>query len=470
MRATSVLVSALLALLVAATLPGVPLPVRVVLAVFLCVAAVLEFADRYDVLAGIGAACAATLAVVLVALQYGAVPEGTAGPFAWGIAVVLVAYAGVVSRDWSFTAAFGLFVAVVAHHASTLPLASGRFSFIVTGIISMGLCVFVLPRYVPREAFYWIVAVASAALVAVGSLAYVADGYGLLGITVHLWSSDVAVLGVQTGVPVLRSVFANPNTFGLVTFAGTVAAVAGAHRAVARVRAGRTTHRTDGRSRLSSALPVVVGGLLFLVNAAGLFLSNSRASYVAAAVALVLYAVVFLAGRRALAPTTAVLAVAVVGLLGTMALGFTPISASGRFSLWFGALQATADGNWLLGAGIVSPAEVIEPYVAGPAAGHSTHNSYLSVLVRFGTLGGAAYLTVVVGSVLAGVSRADLPGVAFALAVVVHHLFEAYTLLNYGILGVLAGLVVGYALRMDPSDAEASDRPTAADSPSMAPL
>ena len=220
MRATSVLAGALLALLVAAAVPGVPLPVRVVLAGFLCVVSVVEFAEQYDVPAGVGAACAATLAVVLVALQYDAVPEGTAGPFAWGIAAVLVGYVGVVSRDWPFTAAFGLLVAVVTHHASTLPFASGRFSFIVTCLVAMGTFVFVLPRYVPREAFYWVVATASAVLVAVGSLAYVVDGYSVLGVTVRLWPGEVALLGVETGVPVMPSVFANPNTLGLVAFAG----------------------------------------------------------------------------------------------------------------------------------------------------------------------------------------------------------------------------------------------------------
>lgn len=489
MRATTVPLGALLGLLVVAAVPGVPLPPRAVLAALIVVAGVSAVHDRRDVYDLLQAPLALVLAAVLAAIAFDALtveafaieplPYDGHHLLAWGVAVVLVAFVGIAARDPPFVLAFGILASVVAHHLAQIVSGSGTFIYVLTGLVAMGVFVFVLPQSLPREAFYWVVATASGAVVAVGLLTYVGGPYTIGEVSVRHWHSSVAVLGVETQVPVLRSVFGNPNTLGFVAFAGAVAAVAVASRAVSTrtpaTENGTAAGGTDEGSATADvvgdavASPLVVGaGALFVLNALGLLLSNARASYLAATVALGLVAAAALVGREALAPTVALLFVGVLGLLGGMLVGVVPVSASGRFEIWAGAFRALADGGWLFGIGPGPPDEVIAPYVAEPWSGHSTHNSYLSVMVRFGSVGVFGYLVVVAGSAFAGSVRADVGSTAFAFGVAVHHLFEAYTVLGFGALAVLAAAAVGYALV--PDDVHAPARPAETDNPYMAAL
>lgn len=480
MRATSVLLAALLALLVVAAVPGVPLPPRAVLAALVVVAgagAVVGRRDQYDLLQ---APLALALAAVLLAIVFGvfasdALPDDAGHLLAWGVAAVLVASAALASRDPPFVLAFGIFTAVAAHHLSQLPAASGTFVYVLTGLVAMGFFVFVLPRQLPREAFYWVVATVGGSVVALGLLTYVGEPYRIGEVAVRHWSGTVEVLGVETQIPVLRSVFANPNTLGFVAFAGTVAACAAAYRSAtpnrntdADARVGEPPATADVFWDAVTSPVVLAATALFVLNAVGLLLSNSRASYLAAVVALGLVAAGLVVGRAALAPTAALLGLGVLALLAGMAVGVVPVSASGRFELWAGALRALADSGWLFGTGPGSPDQVIAPFVDERWAGHSTHNSYLSVMVRFGSVGVFGYAVVVAGSGVAGSVRADVGSAAFGLGVAVHHLFEAYTLIGFGALPVLAAAAVGYALASD--DVRAHARPAETDDAYMAAL
>ncbi len=335
------------------------------------------------------------------------------------------------------------------------PATSGTAAFFIIASFMMGVNVFVIPRYVSRNAFLWIVSIFSALLVLLGIVSY-SGAFSFFGLTVAPWDNTFTPMFMDTEVYALTSVFENPNTLGVVGFVGTVAAVLLATQVFPRREPSNQNQsmHTDGGSATVSTFPFVaslglsfIAGVLFVINAFGTYLTNSRASYLAIGVSLLLYGIYLVLGRRSLP-------FAVVGLLGGvfMLLVLLPvlgISASGRFALWAGSLGATFDGPFLFGYGLVPVDDTIAPYVSGSSSGHSPHNSYLSILIRLGVVGLGAYLVIVVGSLFRGVfqpDRVDVPALALAFGFAVHQIFEAYTLYQHTIPAVLASLSVGYLI------------------------
>lgn len=335
------------------------------------------------------------------------------------------------------------------------PATSGTAAFFIIAGFMAGLNLFVIPRYVPRDAFLWVISLFSAVLVLLGILSY-SGTFSFFGIPVAPWHNTVTPMFTNTEVYALTSVFNNPNTFGVVGFAGTVASVLLATRMFPRREQSdqdRAMH-TDGGSATVSSFPFVaslglsfVAGVLFVINAFGTYLTNSRASYLAIGMALLLYGVYLVLGRRALP-------FSVVGLIGAvflflLLLPTLGISSTGRFALWAGSLEAALDGPFLFGHGLVAVDDTIAPYVSGSASGYSPHNSYLSILIRLGFVGLGAYLLIVVGSLFRGVfqaDRVDVPALVLAFGFAVHQIFEAYTIFQHTIPAVLASLSAGYLI------------------------
>lgn len=346
---------------------------------------------------------------------------------------------------------------VYLHHAGSIPLSSGRASFAVYAGVLFVVGLLFVPLHVPRDVFTWAVATLGGALVLVGLPVYLVGEYTLGPLLVRTWSGTVSLAGVSTDVAVLRSTFANPNTLGIATFAGTVAAlVASGDAWRTRRRATRPTlldpfpDRTSTRRR---ALPVVAGGALLALNGVGLLLSNSRAGLLSAFAGGAVYLAWARDGRRGLALGVGAALGGTALLLAGIATGVLPVSPSHRFELWRGTLVAIERSPSALGRGIVAPSEIIEPYLSGEAAGHSPHNSYLSTFVRTGLVGGLAYLVLTVGNVLDGAVGSATGGrpvapsaLALATGFVVHQLFESYSLYHHEFGAVLATLAFGYLL------------------------
>lgn len=335
------------------------------------------------------------------------------------------------------------------------PGTSGTAAFFIIAGFMAGLNLFVIPRYVPRNAFLWVVSLFSAALVLLGLISY-GGAFSFFGLPVAPWDNTFTPMFTDMEVYVLTSIFDNPNTLGVVGFAGTIASVLLATRVFPQRQQSNQDQpmHTDGGSATVSTFPFVVSlglsfvaGTLFVVNAFGTYLTNSRASYLAIGAALVLYTVYLVLGRRALP-------FAVVGLIGAvflfiLLLPTLGISSTGRFALWAGSLEATLDGPFLFGHGLVSVDDTIAPYVSGSASGYSPHNSYLSILIRIGVVGLCAYLLIVVGSLFRGVfqsDRVDVPALVLAFGFAVHQIFEAYTIFHHTIPAVLASLSAGYLI------------------------
>lgn len=335
--------------------------------------------------------------------------------------------------QWTFAGCAAVVVAVFLHHAATLHPTTGSHRFVLWSAVAMTASAFVLPRYVPARATLWAIARLAALLVALGLPVYVVGDYEPLGMSVSHWRGTIVVPLYGTEVAAMRSAFPNPNTLGGVAFAGTVAAVVELHR------------------RLAARTPLaLVSAILLACTAVGTYLSNSRSSVVAAAVAVGVYLAYALGGPRTV-PWTVVGAVGgVVAGLVAIRRGLVGIDAAGRFHLWRASLLAFLDAPTLTGLGIVGLNEVIAPH-AGEYAGHSPHSSYLAMLLRAGLLGGVAYAVLVAGSALwaAASIRTDADRVAMlalAFGWAVHQLFEAYTLFRVSTLSILAALAAGYLL------------------------
>lgn len=350
-----------------------------------------------------------------------------------GYALAHPGTARLTPAQWVFAGCAAVVVGIFLDHAAALHPTTGSHRFVLWSATVMAASAFVLPRYVPVRATLWAIARLAALLVALGLPVYLVGDYAPFGLSVSHWRGTIVVPLLGAEVTVMRSAFPNPNTLGGVAFAGTLAAVVELHR------------RLSARSPLA-----VVSALVFACTAVGTFLSNSRSSMVAAAVAVGVYLAYVAGGPRAV-PWTVLGAVgSVVAGLIAIRQGLVATDAAGRFHLWRASLRASLDAPTLTGLGVVGLSDVIAPY-AGEYAGHSPHSSYLGMLLQAGLLGGVAYAVLIIGSVLRAVAidrhaeeRVAMLALAFGWAV--HHLFESYTLFRVSTLSVLAALAVGYLL------------------------
>ena len=381
------------------------------------------------------------LLVILVSLQ----SEGALPGIAWETSMILtfllfLVYLVVgpaprefIRENWLYLLAFAILLGIFIETATKLAPGSGSAMFPIAAGLTMGVNLFVVPRYVSRETFMWVLALLSGVVVLVGLNAYLAGQYTWFGLEVLLWDRTFSIPLLGTEVQYLQSFFANPNTLGLLAFAGAFVSLATAHRTLVFE---------------SRPLAGALASALFLVNAVGLYLSHSRASYLAAAVAGALYLSYVLVGRDYIRETFVAIVVLLALALTALFL-FRFVNPSGRFVLWGAGIRAFLADPTLFGKGIVGTGELTAPYIEGRYRGHSVHNSYIAVLLRAGIVGFAAYLVLTVGSIIDGVrkyDRVDVAALALAFGFAVHHMFETYTLLQHAMTAVLATLAFGYLI------------------------
>jgi hypothetical protein len=311
------------------------------------------------------------------------------------------------------------------YHSATV---GAQYPFYMGFILVMN--VLFVPRYVSRRALLTATSLVGALVAALGIVAYVVGEYTLLSFSVTLYGGviDLPFLRVTA---LLESIFTNPNGTGILLFVGLFAAVV------------ELRERLDAAGRWTTA---AVGGVA-LLNGLGLVLTHSRASWAAAAIAIGVYLSYVAFGREALPYAVGSgLALVVVGL-GLVATSLVDVDPSGRFALWSAGVQAFVATLSPFGAGLVSSADLMAPYVAEPYVGTSAHNSYLTIALRTGVVGILGYLVLTVGSFVDAIfvrRRGDPAMIALVVAFAIHQLFEAYTLVQYSLGAVLAALSVGY--------------------------
>ncbi|MFC6905708.1 O-antigen ligase family protein [Halalkalicoccus tibetensis] len=342
----------------------------------------------------------------------------------------------------AFLVLFGLFL----YHGGSFGAGSGMGLFPVLAGIVLAFNCFVLPRYLSEDAVYWSVALLSGIASALALATVVSGEFSVWRFEARTWG-EVTYLGRE--LPVVRSVFANPNTFGLLAFPGVVASALLVHRSLGSGALGRAGLAT----------------IAFGTSALGLVLSNSRASVFAAGVALAIYGSFVLKGRQVLPGAIVATAVAIPGLLLAMYLSVLPIDPANRFALWEAGLQAVRHDSGLLGQGIVGTREALEPY---STRGETVHNSYLSIAIRTGVVGGVAYGLLVLGPLAHAARRIDTVSVgmlALAIGFAVHQLFEGYTLFQLGHGSIIGALALGYVITSLADDVRAVGTPADARRP-----
>ncbi len=339
-----------------------------------------------------------------------------------------------IRRRAIYIGSYVLLLGVYFFHVNEMSAGSTRASFVVYVALIFGLNLFLLPRYVSRDVFLWGVSLISSLIAAAGLPTYANGGYELSWLQVRLFPAtfDLPLLG--TKIQFLQSIFANPNTLGGLAFAGSFAAL---------VLLGENIRR--GRFA-----PIPIAVTFFFLSCIGLFLSYSRASWLAFGLSSVVYIIYLLSGRDSIPYTVISLGVLTMLFLGGILLSIIPIDANGRFELWKGGIRAILDTPSTLGYGVVNTDELIAPFLfESNLRGRSPHNSYVEIFLNVGIIGGVAYLILVGGSIAEGIIRknsVDVPMLAFAFGFAAHQAFEVYTMFNTAVAAILSTLVVGYLI------------------------
>jgi O-antigen ligase len=332
--------------------------------------------------------------------------------------------------EWGAIGCFAVFSGIYLAHTLSFDPSSSQSRWPVWAAVVMGVNLFVVPRLVPERVLLWFLARLAAITVLLGLVTYTAGEYTLWIFEINQFDSSPSVPGIDTDVTTLQSIFPNPNSFGLLAFAGFVASVVEFHR------------RAVARRPIGASLAIVLAGVCGL----GVFLSNARAAMLASAVAAAIYGVYVVGGRLTVPPMAVVSVVGVLGLVVAMYSDVVDISSSGRFELWRASLGAIRDGPWLVGYGSGPAAPIIEPYLPDGASG-SPHNAYLEVVLQTGVLGGIAYVGLVAGSIVNGLinyRNVNVAVLALAIGWAVHQGFESYTMFRWSLGPALATLAFGY--------------------------
>lgn len=346
-----------------------------------------------------------------------------------GLALAHTATRGALLAIVPYLLGYVLVTGVFLQHVLDVAPTSGLALFPVFSAVVLGLCLFVLPRYAAEPVFHRSLVVIATVFGVVGLSAAFLGEYSAAGFEVALWGERPLPF-VEREVPIIQSVFANPNTLGLAVFPGLVAAVIEFHRVA--------VERRSDWGLMFVPLIVLLG--------AALYLTNSRGSMLAAATGIAIYGGYVLLGRRGIPVGVAI---GYGGALAALAAVFVlfPGTDGRRGALWSAGFEAYLASPTALGEGLVGTSELIAPYLENP--GSTVHNSYLSVLLRTGFVGIVGYLLVVVVPTIHGAIRRRTvsPGaLALAGAFVVHQFFEGYTVYQYDFGAVLAALAAGYLI------------------------
>ncbi|WP_435156889.1 O-antigen ligase family protein [Haladaptatus sp. DFWS20] len=320
------------------------------------------------------------------------------------------------------------------YHVNEMSAGSTRASFVVYVALIMGLNLFFIPRYISRNVFLWGVSLVSAFVVTIGLPAYIIGEYELSWLQIKLFNAKFALPLLGTKVHFLQSILSNPNTVGVLAFAGAFGALV----------------LTGEYSRRRQLLLIPVAAMLFLVNGLGLYLTHSRAAWLAFALGSTVYIGYVVFDRQSIPYTVISLGALTILFFVGIFLTIIPIDTHGRFALWTGGFRTILEAPSPLGYGVINTHEAIAPNVPNPnLRGYSPHNSYVEIFLHTGIVGGLAYITIVLGSIFEGIVRkntVDVPMLGFALAFSINQMFEVYSLFNIAVGSILSSLVFGYLI------------------------
>ena len=337
--------------------------------------------------------------------------------------------------QWVVIGCIAIILAIFFYHALSISFWSGqaRFPFWYGSILAIGLVV--IPQYLTRAQFLWAVNRFTAVLVLLALPLYVIGEYSQFGLQFRFHGAyTIPLVGYE--VRATRSLFVNRNAFAVMVFGGFVSSIGELFRGFELKRPGWA---------------LIVPAMLVVVNGVGLAVSYGRALWVITPIAIGVYLAYVAFGRRAVPVAVVGGFVYLVSGIAAVHTGFLllPEDTPTRAARWYPAAAAILDQPSMLGAGFVDPGAFIAPYQGG--AEWSPHNSYLTMAIQGGLLGGAAYVLLVGSSLLSGLLElregatiASVASIALGCGYAAHQQFEAYTLFNWNSSTVLAVLVFGF--------------------------
>lgn len=334
----------------------------------------------------------------------------------------------------TYICAYLLLIGVYFFHVNQMSAGSTRASFVVYITLVFGLNLFFIPRYVSRNIFLAGTSIIAAISVLLGLLVYPIGEFNIFWLQLRLFSAIKEIPLLNIDFHFLQSFYSNPNILGALAFSGAFGSL---------VLLGESLDR-------KKLLPVPIIFGMFIINIFGMYLTYARASWLAFGVASVAYLGYLLLGRRAVQYIIILLATVALFLLGGILLSILPIETHGRGALWRAGLRAIYHAPSSFGYGLTNTHELIAKYVyVDQFRGYSPHNSYVQIFLNVGIVGGLAYLTIIVGSLVEGIIRnnsVDVPMLAFGLAFAIHQSFAVYTLFNNAVASLFATLVFGYLI------------------------
>lgn len=294
-------------------------------------------------------------------------------------------------------------------------------------MVGLFVLLFIVPQFVSLKTFITMIFYIVAMLGILGLPTIILGSYEMIGEWgqfVEAWpeKSSTPILGFE--IYPLTSVFANPNPFGFVASIGTVAGL------------NVVTRRKD-----------VVHVILFAIVGLSVYLTLSRAAYLATVVAVTIYL-----GYRYLGRKFAFMAVG-LGLLSAMylfpaSLGYLPdfvgvrnVFEGGRLVFWTRAIETWSQSP-LFGIGFQPISEEIGQT--------NLHNGYLYPFLTRGIVGGLVqlgFLGLVLHRRLTLLRDGETATLlSMFLIVLVIMAFEAIILFGFSSQTVWPALVVGYAI------------------------
>lgn len=281
---------------------------------------------------------------------------------------------------------------------------------------------YLLPYVVPFYRFTAMVARLSMLLIFIGFLPYLGSPVRFGFVDLSLWEGR---LYWYEGLNPITSVFHNPNQLGGLALVGSIAAV----------------HEYLENS-------TTISKILFVVNFAGLLMTNWRTGWVILIVSVWLYLIYLLWGRYLF--STAVMSfffATIVGLL--VVLNAIPgpnvisnIPLGNRRPRWATSIQAILNRP-LLGYGFTGVTQ-LEGNAGNP------HNSFIRIFAVFGIFGGLLYVIITIGTAV-GCARRSMSYPEVTLSVLltgffILQMFNQLSFIGLSMRSTFISVMIGYYL------------------------
>jgi O-antigen ligase len=361
----------------------------------------------------------------ILALYSGLILQNTKAPLIGAYGVTVVAYfigtiifiiysnSKILALKWHFLLFFAISTVALVNYLY-YPV-TFNLKRLLTLFVILPANFYIVSSIVTLRQFFYTTSRIGMILVGVGLLP-------LIGLPTQFGIFDLSVWGhfSEFKIPIITSVFVNPNQLGFFTLVGAISAF--------------------GEQRITKSR---ASKIVLWINTLGLMLSHYRTGWVALLLALGLWYVFVLGGRDWLLFAT-VGGITSIGVGLALLFGILPgpdflseMSLNGRRELWITSVRAFQE-KVFVGHGFLGTLEAVG----------NPHNSYLRMFVSFGIIGGFLYtllvISVTVGSARRTISNETWTLTALLVAVLLIQLFNQLTFIGISMRSSMIAIIMGY--------------------------